>query len=200
MNAQPHRKLVKHHHSPGDFHELTFSTYRRLPLLTNDVWRAELSRSINQANETLHFELVAFVYMPEHVHLLVFPLLPNPEISVYLATIKQLLSRFVHHSLEHTKSPLLKKLIIRERPSKFCFRFWQEGGGFDRNLFTPKAIQASIDYIHRNPVKRNMCKRAVDYRWSSARYYLAEPTQQQSEGLPKIQGLRSEVFENDMSR
>ena len=69
LNAKPHRKRVKHHRNPGDFHELTFSTYRRMPLLTNDLWRAELSRCIDQANQPHLFELAAFVYMPEHLHL-----------------------------------------------------------------------------------------------------------------------------------
>jgi hypothetical protein len=31
--ARPHRKLVKHYHEPGDLHELTFSYYKRQPLL-----------------------------------------------------------------------------------------------------------------------------------------------------------------------
>jgi len=26
--------------------------------------------------------------------------------------------------------------------------------GFDRNLFSPEVIEASIDYMHRNPVER----------------------------------------------
>ncbi len=46
---QPHRKRVKHFHEPGDLHELTFSCYRRLSLLTNDDWRCRLSRCLDQA-------------------------------------------------------------------------------------------------------------------------------------------------------
>ena len=33
-------------------------------------------------------------------------------------------------------------------------------------------MQASIDYIHNNPVARKLCKRAIDWKWSSARHYL----------------------------
>jgi putative transposase len=51
------------------------------------------------------------------------------------------------------------------------FRFWQEGPGYDRNLFTVRAVQASLDYIHRNPVARKLCVQARHWRWSSARYY-----------------------------
>lgn len=57
-----------------------------------------------------------------------------------------------------------------------CFRFWQEGPGFDRNLFSPEAITASMDYIHLNPVKRGLCEKATDWKWSSARFYLGETT------------------------
>jgi len=116
------------------------------------------------------FELVAFVYMLEHVHLLVFPLTDEPDIGSYLALVKQPLSRFVKSKLEESNSTLQKKLTIRERPGNFCFRYWQEGPGFDRNLFSLEAIQASIDYIHRNPVERGLCPRATDWKWSGARY------------------------------
>ena len=69
-----YRKRVKHFHEPGDLHELTFSCYHRIPLLTNDTWRKLLSESIDVAGEKHRFRLLAFVYMPEHVHLLVHPL------------------------------------------------------------------------------------------------------------------------------
>src|SRR5262249_10628182 len=97
-------------------------------------------------------------------------------------------------SLAETGSPLLERLTVRERPGKFCFRFWQEGSGFDRNLFAPSAIQASIDYIHRNPVARGLCQRAVEWKWSSARYYLAEPQGQQYSGLPMIHTIGADAL------
>ncbi len=69
-----HRKRLTHQHSPGDLHELTFSTYRRLPLLTNDVWQRWLAEAIDVAGVKQNCDLVAFVFMPEHVHLLVLPI------------------------------------------------------------------------------------------------------------------------------
>jgi hypothetical protein len=35
-SLEPHRKRIRHYHEPGDV--LTFSCYRRLPLLTNNAW------------------------------------------------------------------------------------------------------------------------------------------------------------------
>jgi putative transposase len=61
--------------------------------------------------------------------------------------------------------------------------------GFDRNLFSPDAISSSLAYIHNNPVSRGRCRRAVDRKWSSARYYLGQPPHQQWPGPPRIAGV-----------
>ena len=63
-----HRKAVRHFHEAGHLHELTFSWYRRMPLITNDIWRERLARCIDAAGEEASMELVGFVFMPEHVN------------------------------------------------------------------------------------------------------------------------------------
>jgi putative transposase len=172
MERVPHRKRVKHYHEPGDLHELTFSCYRRLPLLTNDDWRRRLARSIDAAGQEESVRLVAFVFMPEHVHLLVHPILPEPRIDRYLARLKQPYSKEIKAILARSGAPLLQTLMVRERPGKTCFRYWQEGPGFDRNLRTARAIAA-----------------AIDWKWSSARWHLLDPPWQQDPDLPLIHGL-----------
>jgi REP-associated tyrosine transposase len=172
MRPESHRKRVRHYEGRGHLHELTFSCYRRLPLLSNDAWRILLAEHLSAACRTEYFGLVAFVFMPEHVHLLLNPLRRDARVSRLLARTKQPTSKAIKELLLEVNSPLLEKLTVRERSDKYCFRFWQEGAGFDRNLFTPSAIEASIDYIHSNPVKRGLCKRATDWKWSSARFYL----------------------------
>src|SRR6476619_3600322 len=106
-SVHPHRKKIRHFHEPGDVHELTFSCYRRLPLLTNNCWRTMLSRSIDRACQSLGCRLAAFVYMPEHVHLLVWGIKRKEDISTLLAKIKQPLSIQVRKDLEANKSGLL---------------------------------------------------------------------------------------------
>jgi hypothetical protein len=36
---------------------------------------------------------------------------------------------------------------------------------------TPRAVMASIAYIHENPVRRGLCAAGHVWRWSSARWY-----------------------------
>jgi putative transposase len=172
MTPKPHRKRVQHFEGKRHLHELTFSCYRRQPLLTNDRWQEILSIQLENACEAEGFGLVAFVFMPEHVHLLVQPLHLKSKIARLLARTKQPTSKLIKQLLLENNSQLLDSLTVRERPGKYCFRFWQAGAGFDRNLFSPQAIEASINYIHSNPVKRGLCQKDTDWKWSSARFHI----------------------------
>ncbi|HEY4328894.1 MAG TPA: hypothetical protein VGN88_04100 [Phycisphaerae bacterium] len=51
------------------------------------------------------------------------------------------------------------------------FRFWQRGGGYDRNIFSAEELHEKIHYIHQNPVKRKLVTLATDFPWSSAADY-----------------------------
>jgi REP-associated tyrosine transposase len=186
-------KTVKHYHEPGDLHELTFSCYRQNKLLTNDAWRGYLARSVDEAGEEFRFPLIAFVFMPEHVHLLVLPLDEKPAFDAYLASVKRPVSADVKRDLQHTASPLLKRLTVRERPGKDAFRFWQEGPGYDRNLQQPKTVRNSIDYIHMNPVRRQLVTQTRLWKWSSARFYESDGLKRDPE-LPRITPLPGEFW------
>ena len=139
--------------------------------------------------------LAAFVFMPEHVHLLVVPIGSEPAIGLYLARIKQPFSKWIKQRLVDVKSSLINRLAVIERPGKTCFRFWQEGPGYDRNLTTPAVIEAAIDYIQMNPVRRGFVKRAVDWKWSSASWYLLDTARQQIPGLPFIHGVPADTLD-----
>jgi putative transposase len=188
-----HRKQIRHFDNPSDCRELTFSCYQRLPLLTNDTWRQMLAESIDRAVARYRFGLAAFVFMPEHVHLLVFPYPQASKIDRLLFAIKRPFSFRIKLLLTASKSPLLEKLTIRQRPSELTFRYWQEGPGYDRNLYEPKSVLSAIDYIHQNPVRRGLCQSAIEWRWSSARYF-QNPSAAIDPALPRIHPLPAEFL------
>ena len=170
-----HRRTIRHYDGDGDMHELTFSCYQRMSLLTNDEWRRMLAESIDRAAINHRFSLAAYVFMPEHVHLLVFPTDPETKVEHFLYALKRPYSYRIKQLLISSGSPLLKKLTVWERrKNKSTFRYWQKGPGYDRNLNTVKAVTSSVDYIHMNPVRRGLCERAIDWLWSSARWYASE--------------------------
>ena len=118
------------------------------------------------------FALVAIVFTPEHVHLLVTPLTGDVNMVRLLADIKRPASLAVKRRLTEAGSDLIRKLTVRQRPGVMTFRFWQEGPGYDRNLNHANTIKSAIEYIHLNPVRRGLCQRAIDWKWSSARALL----------------------------
>lgn len=164
--ATPSRTRRKNIDEFGDAHELTFSCHRRLPLLTNATSRRLFLNCLDAARARCNFEVWAYVLMPNHVHVLVWPGSSNVKISQILRQIKQpFANRFVTLLRNAPKS--LERLRVGDG-----HRVWQAGGGYDRNLYSAKAIWSAIEYMHQNPVRAGLAKYAEDWVWSSARYYL----------------------------
>ncbi len=184
-NPEPHRKKVRHFDDPGHVHELTFSCYQRRQLLVDDHIRKLFCEALEHAVEGHNFRLLAFVVMPEHVHLLVQPRSESGRISDLLFAIKRPVAFRIKQYLQETNPALLETLTIRQLPGQQTFRFWQEGPGYDRNLTEPSSILAALNYIHLNPVRRGTCEKAIDWKWSSARYHLW-PEMPQDPDLPRL--------------
>jgi len=189
MTASPeHRKRVRHFDEPGHAHELTFSCDRRLPLLTRDGWMDLLAQRIDAAIQRHDFRLIGFVFMPEHIHLVVLPGSPAATVAELLYGIKRPFSFRVKQLLQLSQDRLLEELTVRERPGKQCVRFWQEGPGYDRNLTSREAVLTALDYFHQNPVVRGLCNSAAEWRWSSWRHY-HDPELPADPALPRLASL-----------
>jgi putative transposase len=156
-----HRKRIRHYHDPGHIHGLTFSCYHRWPLLTNDVWRRMLAESIDRAMKGHGYRLTAFVFMPEHVHLMIYPLAEASRIDALLKAIKRPFSYRIKQLLVGSRSRLLERLTVHQRPGVMTFRYWQEGPGYDRNFTKSSAVLDAIDYLHHNPVRRQLSRGAL---------------------------------------
>ena len=108
--------------------------------------------------------------MPEHVHLLVYPMIEEYNISSFLKTLKQSVARKAKHYLKENNPASLSKLTVK-RGSKYIFRFWQTGPGYDRNISNENELFEKINYIHNNPVKRELALTPQEWKWSSASWY-----------------------------
>jgi|WetSurMetagenome_2_1015567.scaffolds.fasta_scaffold38833_3 putative transposase len=152
-------KTIKHFNAPGCFHELIFSCYLKQPLFDCERTYRLFIETLSHARQKHNFGIIAYMIMPTHVPLLICPLIESYSISKILSGIK------VSFSMRMT-------MLLKESTGASLGHFWQRGGGYDRNLTTGKAIRASIDYIHGNPVRRGLVSSIEDWPWSSARYYL----------------------------
>ncbi len=166
-----HRKRCRRIHEPGHAHALTFCCFRRQPFLSKDRSRRWTIESIEAARLRHGFHLWAYVLMPEHVHLLIWPPGESCDLGAILTSIKQPVARRAVRFVQSHAPEFLPRMADLQPNRKSAFRFWQRGGGFDRNLWSPRYIWETIDYLHANPVRRGLCLRPEEWPWSRTRDY-----------------------------
>jgi putative transposase len=163
--------MVKHFEGLGHAHYLTFSCYKRLWLFKDGNLCQLFVEHLQRASERHSFKLWAFVIMPSHVHILIRPHEGSP-LSTILHSVKR---TFSYHALEYLradKPAVTANLIEGESAGKPAYRFWQHGGGYDRNIVNEKSLRRAIDYIHNNPVRAGLVREPTEWRWSSARFWI----------------------------
>src|SRR5262249_46320332 len=167
----PHRKRFKTYNTPGHAHELTFSCYRRLPLLAMDRTWHWFIETLDNARLRRSFYLWAYVIMPEHGHVFLWCRHADHEIRRGRTALKVPVQRRALAFLRENSADFLERLRDEQPSGKVHYRFWQRGGGYDRNIHHPATLLAMIEYIHNNPVRRGLVEKATDWPWSSARFY-----------------------------
>src|SRR5260370_12222456 len=161
-------KGLKRYYGRGHLHFVTFSCYRRLPLLeaapAKDLFLSELAR----ARREYGFALAGYVVMPEHVHLLLSePRKGTP--STVLQMLKQRVSRKLRKMGKGDPLSPTGCLPFPDGAGSLP-QFWQTRF-YDFNVYTDKKIREKLDYMHCNPVTRKLVPRPQDWPWSSYLYY-----------------------------
>ena len=164
-------KRCKRYNDVGHAHELTFSCFRRQRFLLGSHVPTWLADAIVLARRKHKFHVWAYVFMPEHAHLLIWPTTPDYNVSKILSTIKLSVTRKALNHVLQTAPQFLRRMEDLQPNSEVHYRFWQRGGGYDRNSFEPTTIWKQMEYVHNNPVRRDLCRFAEDWEWSSAGIY-----------------------------
>ena len=169
-----HRKTKKTYNIPGHAHCLTYSCLRRLPLLASDQSRQWVIEAIRSARERHQMAVWAYVIMPDHVHLLVMPRAEHYSIEKFMFALKRPVSWRIKQLLLATGDANLLAELTVGRARRAAFRFWQPGGGFDRNVCSLKGVECVAEYLHANPVRRGLISESTDWYWSSARWWAGD--------------------------
>ncbi len=165
-----HKRLVRLD-APGDARFLTFSCFRRQPFLSRERTSRWFIEGLERSRDTHGFELWAYVIMPEHVHLLVYPGHAPHRVADILYTLKKSVA-WKALAFVRKHAPVFLDRMRDDQPNgKVAHRFWQRGGGYDENLYRPSTIWEKIEYIHDNPVRRGLCDSPADWKWSSFRAF-----------------------------
>jgi putative transposase len=121
----------------------------RRPLLADPQSAEMIIGSVQHARRHQEIKLRGFVIMPDHYHV-VLTLLEVIDLSPLMRRIGSFTAN-----------------EIRKR-SKIRGAVWQDGGFFDHLCRSEKENGEIIEYIHHNPVRRQLVSAAEDWPDSSA--------------------------------
>jgi len=143
-----HVKPVRYQNQ-GCLHFITFSCYRRMPLLDSVPAKETFEAELERVRVWYGGYITSYVVMPEHVHLLI----SEPERSKLSVMIQ-----------------MLKQITSQKLRAKHLPRFWQVRY-YDFPVWSEAKRIEKLRYIHRNPVKRGLVERPEDWKWSSFVHY-----------------------------
>src|ERR1700688_4273429 len=158
-------KLIRHY-GRGHLHFITFSCYRRLPLLRSVRARNAFVQILGEVRDRYGFYLVGYVVMPEHIHLLIGePAKGTP--STVIQVLKQRVSRRLRRRKRNAAGQFRLAFAGVDDSLR---RFWQRRF-YDFNVWSLKKRVEKLHYMHMNPLKRKLVDHPKDWPWSSFSFY-----------------------------
>ena len=143
-------------------HFVTFNCYRRRGLLSLDLPKKILLGVLNQQLQLQKASCIGFVVMPNHVHaILWFPLPGN--LSKFMQGWKRKSSYQIRSWYRDADTRYFNAVEIGDK-------FWQPKY-YSFEIDNRVKMKEKLTYMHMNPVRSGLVDRAVDWKWSSARWY-----------------------------
>lgn len=126
MPADPTMKLFKSD-EPNTFHYVTAVTFKRVPVFRNDYACQLFVDSLAKTKSHCAFKLIAYVIMPDHVHMILNPL--ERSISEVMRRLKSSSARLILDWLRQDGDEVsLKKLALDVPQTRsHTHALWQKG-------------------------------------------------------------------------
>lgn len=139
-------------------HCLRFACHAGWELFASDKAKHAFLRCLDRARSQEDFDLWAFVILPDHVHVLLWPRKDVESMALIAEAIRQ--------PMEDTA---LRRGLIPGPP------FWDMGAPFDEAIEDVRAIHEAMRQIHDNPVRRGLVETEADWSYSSYRFWACLP-------------------------
>ena len=141
-----------HIYQDNKFYFITTKTFKNRRFFNTLDKKSMFGQSLRTAIEKFSFELVAWVFLDQHYHMI---------IKVGLG--KQL-GRFINNL--HANSSRLLNKVENKNGRKIWYQYW------DRCIRSERDFWTRINYIHHNPVKHGYTVKIEDYLFSSYNSYI----------------------------
>ena len=137
---------LRRYQQSGDLHAINFNCFRKRFILDTAEARDTFLKILEETRQKYQFEVIGYVVMPTHVHLLV----SEPK----------------DHKLS-TAIQVLKQRFSRTRVEQ---EVW-EPRYYDFNVYSDRKIKEKLDYMHDNPIRAGLVVTPSEWPWSSYNAY-----------------------------
>ena len=161
---------------PG-IYMVTAATYRQEPLLTSPARLDMVQERLFAVAEEFGWRLEAWAILHNHYHFVA----RSPDDP---RTLRRLVGK-----LHMTTSKELN-LLDGTPGRKVWFQFWDGRITFERSYL------ARLAYVHANPVKHGLVKKATEYPWCSASWFVEIAPRSLVETLRRIKTDRVQVVDD----
>lgn len=165
------RNKLRRYYGRKELHFITFSCYQRRPLLDSIRAKTVFVRILGEVRDRYEFQLVGYVLMPNHVHLLI-----GEPASVTPSRVMQVLKQRVARAMRES-----------DRGGGGLKQFWDRRF-YDFNVYSRGKVKEKLNYMHANPVARKLVTHPKDWPWSSWGFYERGET-----GLIRIDAEESKI-------
>ncbi len=158
-------------------HFITITVVGWVDVFTRPNYTTILDQSIKYCITSKGLIVLAYVYMTNHIHLIVRS--EENKIQDIVRDFKKFTSKAlikeIESSNESRKVWMLNKFSFEADKTKrgVKYKFWQDGFHpivLDKNYL----LEQKLDYIHQNPVKAGFVNNAEDWKNSSAKSYMMD--------------------------
>ncbi len=153
---------------------VTFTIVEWMPVFIEEATCKIFTESLNFSIKNKRLGVNAYVIMPTHTHAILFDKdFDNERLKHTLDDLRKFTGRqlldYADANLPNSFGQTFRENAKEDRQRKF----WQSTQ-HPEGIFTEKFYRQKFNYIHLNPVRKGLVRSAVDWRFSSAGYWLGD--------------------------
>ncbi len=162
---------MQHYRIVGHIYYITTVVYARRPIFTRPAYVLPLLDSLNYYRYRDNFKIIGFVIMPDHIHLIVWPL-GDVWLDDFMRDFKQFTAmRIIRQAkVEERTEDLAAFAQAGEETGRAKHKVWQDSY-WDKNIYSEQFLRQKLSYVHRNPLRAGLVEKPEDYVYSSYRNY-----------------------------
>lgn len=159
-------------------HFVTTKTYKNYPYFKDERLCLIVLEELEYYRDKLGFELMGYVIMPDHVHILLWwDRDDKPEVNVSKimqnikgASARKIIDLICDKGLEQTLQATQTCKNYESHKRCLKYRLWQPGF-YDFNIYTEDKLIEKLDYMQNNPVSAGLVPHPDKYKWTSFKRY-----------------------------